>query len=121
MSLPTTPIAVISIPIISSAKDITMANTGSPRPRPIGCAIIRPDIAILNTPTPTRGALNHLEIPSPCVPCMIPPKPLNNRANPPKNIENNKEGGGRSAVTKMEKAIAEVPSARLLKRDDVLT
>jgi hypothetical protein len=39
MSLPTTPIAVISIPIISSAKDITMANTGSPRPRPIGCAI----------------------------------------------------------------------------------
>ena len=53
MSLPTTPIAVISIPIISSANDITTANSGAPKP--MGCAIIRPDIAILNTPTPTRG------------------------------------------------------------------
>ena len=61
MSLPTTPIAVISIPIISIASDITTANSGPPKPR--GCAIIRPDIAILNIPTPTRGALNHLEIP----------------------------------------------------------
>lgn len=118
MSLPTTPIAVISIPIISSANDITTANSGAPKP--IGCAIIRPDIAILNTPTPTRGALNHLEIPLPPTPCMIPPIPLNNMANPPRNIENNIGGGGRSAMTKMEKAIAEAPSAILLKRDDVL-
>ncbi len=117
MSLPTTPIAVISIPIISSANDITTVNRRAPKP--IGCAIIRLDIAILNTPTPTRGALNHLEIPSPPTPCMIPPKPLNNRANPPKNIENNIGGAGRSVVTKMEKAIAEAPSA-ILKRDDVL-
>ena len=58
MSLPTTPIAVISIPIISIASDITTANIGAPKPR--GCAIIRPDIAILNIPTPTRGALNQM-------------------------------------------------------------
>ena len=61
MSLPTIPIAVISIPIISSANDITMANSGSPRP--IGCAIIRPDIAILNTPTPTTGVLKYPDLP----------------------------------------------------------
>jgi hypothetical protein len=30
MSLPTTPIAVISIPIMSSANDITTANSGAP-------------------------------------------------------------------------------------------
>jgi hypothetical protein len=119
MSLPTTPLAVISTPIISSANDITTVNSRASKP--IGCAIIRIDIAILNTPTPTRGALNHLEIPSPSTPCKIPPKPLNNRANPPRNIENNIEGGGRSAITKMEKAIAEVPSAILVKLDDVLT
>ena len=51
---------------------------------------------------------------------MIPPIPLNKMANPPRNIENNTGGGGRSAMTKMEKAIAETPSAILLKRDDVL-
>jgi hypothetical protein len=50
---------------------------------------------------------------------MIPPIPLNNMANPPRNIENNIGGGGRSAVIKMEKAIAEAPSA-ILKLDDVL-
>ena len=118
MSLPTTPIAVISIPIISSANDITLANSGSPKP--IGRTIIRPDIAILNTPIPTRGALNHLEIPRPPTPCIIPPIPLNNMANPPRNIANNIGGGGRSAKTKMEKTIAEAPSAILLRRDDVL-
>jgi hypothetical protein len=32
MSLPTTPIAVISIPIISIASDITTANSGAPKP-----------------------------------------------------------------------------------------
>ncbi|HZA08241.1 MAG TPA: hypothetical protein VE619_11110 [Nitrososphaeraceae archaeon] len=61
MSLPSAPITVISIPIISNANDITRANRGAPIL--IGCAIIRPDMAILNTPTAIRGALNHLEIP----------------------------------------------------------
>ena len=55
--------------------------------------MIRPDIAILNTPTPKTGALNHLEIPGPPTPCMIPPMPLNNMANPPRKIENNIGGG----------------------------
>jgi hypothetical protein len=41
-------------------------------------------------------------------------------ANPPRNIENNIGGGGRSTMTNREKAIAEAPSAILLKRDDVL-
>jgi len=40
--------------------------------------------------------------------------PLNNRVNPARNIENNIGGGGRSVTTKMEKAIAEAPSAILL-------
>ena len=40
-------------------------------------------------------------------------------ANPPRNIENNIGGGGRITMTNMEKAIAEAPSAILLKRDDV--
>jgi len=61
MSLPTIPMAIISSPIISSANDITTANNRAPKS--IGCAIIRPDIAIITTPTPIRGALNHLEIP----------------------------------------------------------
>ena len=61
MSLPTTPIAVISIPIISSSNEITTVNRRAPKP--IGCAIVRMDIAILNTPTPTRGALNILKYP----------------------------------------------------------
>jgi hypothetical protein len=51
---------------------------------------------------------------------MIPPIPLNNMANPPRNIDNNMGGGGRSAMIKMEKVIAEAPSAILLKCDDVL-
>jgi hypothetical protein len=51
---------------------------------------------------------------------MIPPMPLNNMENPPRNIENNIGGRGRSAMTKNEKAIAEAPRAILLKRDDVL-
>jgi hypothetical protein len=44
--------AGITIPIISSANGITTVNRAS---KPIGCAIIRTGIAILNTPTPTRG------------------------------------------------------------------
>ena len=60
MNIPTAPIAVIPIPITSSANDITRANSGTPKP--IGCAIITPDIAIVNTPTAIRRALVHLEI-----------------------------------------------------------
>jgi hypothetical protein len=78
------------------------------------------DRAILNTPTPRRGDLNHLEIPRPPTPCMIPPISLNNMANPPRNIANNIGGGRRSAMTKMKKAIAEAPSAILLIRVGVL-
>lgn len=40
--------AGITIPIISSANGIMMVNRAS---KPIRCAIIRIDIAILNTPT----------------------------------------------------------------------
>ena len=116
MKIPTAPIAVIPIPIISSANDITRANSGTPKP--IGCAIIRPDIAIVNTPTAIRRALDHLEISLAPTPCMILAIPLNNKANPPKVIENNIGGAGRSAMSKIEKAIAKDPSAILLKRDD---
>ena len=56
-----TPITVISIPIISNANDITTVNSGTPKP--IGCAIIRLDIAILNALHQQEEALNHLEIP----------------------------------------------------------
>ena len=48
---------------------------------------------------------------------MIPAIPLNNRANPPKNIKNNMLNNG-YANTKMEKAIAKAPSPILLKRED---
>lgn len=53
--------AIISIPFIRSTGDIMTANSRTPKP--IGCAIIRPDIAILSIHTPIRKALDHPEIP----------------------------------------------------------
>ncbi len=61
MRLPTVPIAIISIPFIRSTSDRMTANSGAPKP--IGCAIMRPDITILSIPTPMRKALAHPEIP----------------------------------------------------------
>jgi len=89
-------------------------TTNSRTPRLIGCAITRPDIMILNMPTPIMKALAHRWPP---IPCMIPAIPMNNRANPPKNIKNNMLNNG-YANTKMEKAIAKAPSPILLKRED---
>ena len=79
--LPIVPIVIICIPFIKSTSDIMTTNSRTPRL--IGCAITRPDIIILNIPTPIMKALDHRWPP---IPCMIPAIPLNNRANPPNFI-----------------------------------
>ena len=48
---------------------------------------------------------------------MILATPLNNKETPPKDIAINIGGLGRSAMSKIEKAIAKDPNAILLKRD----
>jgi hypothetical protein len=58
--LPPKPTAIISIPVIRIAIDILAASSGTPKP--VVCAITKPDTAILSNPTPMRKPLYQPEI-----------------------------------------------------------